>query len=279
MDQHSVKTPRAIAHLKAFQPRPSAATYHRMASAPWQYREGGRVSPRRLLPTPALRAAAVVGLILILVAVVWTTPSLRTAAQEILDSLFNRAGTDSIVIEYPIVETPSGTLAPEMAETFYSVRAAETATGIDIRQPGIDLGQFSLSGVTINHTLQTTWLIYNAPGRYLSIYERAADLGWLDEGLVGATAQITPVEFLDANGVTLHGEYVEGGWLPTTDPTPVGGDRMQEPAEWTTQTTQRRLRWQDSDRVYEMVAFGGNGDLPDRDLSLDGLIAIAASMR
>lgn len=226
-----------------------------------------------------MRFAAALGLILLLGVIIWATPPLRTIAQEVLDSLFNRSASDTQVIEYEALPTSEATISPTVAETFNSVTEAETATQIDIREPSGNMGILGLSGVTINHELQTVWLIYNAPGRYLSIYQRPAELGWLDEGTVGASAQVIPVEFTDADGVTRHGEYVEGGWLPTADATPTADGMMQEPAQWTSDTTQRRLRWQDDDLVYEMVAFGGSGDLPDRDLTQAGMVALAASMR
>ena len=233
-----------------------------------------RVLPIRRYLRPLLATAAAFSL---LSALVLTVPPLRALAQEIIDSLFNRAASDAQVIQYDVHPTPISMISPSVAETFSSVTDAEKATGIDIRQPTITSTSYALSEVAVNHSTQTIWLTYNAPGRNLSIYQRPAQLGWLDDGLVGSSAQIIAVDFDGANGI-ISGEYVAGGWLPTTDPTPTGDQSVSQGTNWSTDIPQRRLRWQDANWVYEMTAFGGDGDIPDRDLMQDDLIAIAKSM-
>lgn len=236
-----------------------------------------RLLHRRMPVKRVVRAlSGIAAMLALVIGLVLAVPPLRTWAQEIVDSLFNRAPADTQVLEYEVVPTPINTIAPSVAQTFDSIAAAEAA-GIDIRQPGIDLSPYQLSGVTVNHETQSIWLTYNAPGRYLSIYQRPAALGWLSERLVGASAEIVTVDFGGENGI-LGGEFVQGGWLPTTDPTPEGGDTVSQSADWTTETSQRYLRWQDANFVYEMTAMGGSSDTAATWLSLDDLIAIAKSM-
>lgn len=271
-----------IKRLQHFQPRPSQRAYRQMAAdAPWLQSNSERIDTMQTLSftRPVRLAAAAILIVVIAGAIIWATPPLRSLAQEILDGLFNRSADDTLVIEREPYPTPAGTISPERAQVFDSVQAAEVATGLDIRQPGIDLSPYLLSQVAVHHVMQTQWLTYNAPGRYLSIYQRAAELGWLDEGLVGASAEIIPVTFENANGETITGEYVAGGWQSSAAPVTTDDGMVRESAAWSGMSAQRKLRWQDGDRVYEMVVFGGGGDTADQDLTQEDMIMIAASMQ
>ncbi len=278
MDAYNDEEKEIIRRLQGFQPRPGSSAYQRMAQTPW-LKAADRKKSLMTLPRAFRVTLTALIMLVVLGLLVWVTPPLYSLAQEIIGSLFNRAADDSQVLEFQAAVTPASPIPASVAQTFASVNLAEAATGIDILQPTIDLSPYTLSGVTVNHEMQTTWLIYNAPGRYLSIYQRAAVLGWLDEGLVGASAEITPVTFENINGDTLHGEYVTGGWQVTAEPTPIGGETVQQPVEWASASAQRKLRWRSGDFVYEMLAYGGNGDIPGSDLMLDEMIALAASMK
>ncbi len=223
---------------------------------------------------PVIGIAAALALVTILAL---TVPPLRALAQEIIDSLFNHTAGNTHVIEYAVEPTPINALSPAVAETFSTVAEAETATSLDIREPDISLSPYELTQVAVNHETQTVWLTYNTPGRNLSIYQRPAGLGWLDDGLVGSSAQIVPVDFGGVNGI-LSGEFVAGGWIASTDATPTGDNTVAQGTSWSSDVPQRRLRWQDANLVYEMTAFGGSGDLPGRDLMQEDLITIAKSM-
>lgn len=264
--------------LKHFQPRPSQKAHKRMSSTPWMLNKETGLRTNSL-SRPFQVAATVVFIMLSVVIVVSVTPPLRSLAQDIIDTLFNRTKSDNRVVEYRVEPTPVNTISPSIAQTFYSVDEAERVTGIDIFQPTIDLSPYSLTGVSVNHQTETVWLTYNTSGRYLSIYQRPSALGWLDEGFVGASAEVATVHFENAVGITITAEYVVGGWKPLAEPTPINDQTVEQPQEWSSESVQRKLRWRDEHFVYEMVAFGGKGDIPRRDLLLDDMIAIAASMK
>ena len=263
MDHYTEEEVAVIKQLQRFEPRPGLRAYQTMATAPWTKPPGKTHVISALVHSPFVqRAAAAVLITVIASTVVLVTPPLRLRAQEVLEVLFARAGSNTIAVENQAVPTLAGTIPPSVAQTFYSIEAAERALGNTIRTPQIDLTPYTLSGVTVNHETQTVWLVYNAPDRYLSIYQRSAELGWLDSALVGANALVKTVEFETLSGTAVQGEYVQGGWRPDSEQT----------ASWTPETTQRRLRWQDGQLVYEMVMFG------DDLASEDDLVAIASSL-
>ena len=276
MDQQHEES-QVIKQLQRFRPQPSKQAYGRLAQAPWVRQ---RQHARKTGSSQVVRLIAITCLAMMTIgAVIWATPPLRSLAQEIINQLFNRMPSDTRVIEYeagpPVATTPLS-----VAQTFLSVEEAEAQTGIDIREPQIDIKPYVLTGVTVNHETQSAWLIYNAPGRYLSIVQRTAALGWLDDGLVGASAQVEVLEFEVADGTIATGEYIAGGWRPTSKPeTQADNGSVREPAVWTDETPQRRLRWRDTQFVYEMVTFGGDGSIPRRDLMRADMVEIAASMR
>jgi hypothetical protein len=273
---HEREEDAVIEPLRQFRPQPGQQAYARMARAPWAVNSPRR-TPDSILPRYLRVALVTLAVAVIAGMVVWFTPPLRSFAQDVINRLFNRANADTQVIEIN-VGPPVSTVAPSIAETFGSIARAEAQTGIDIREPTLDLHPYQLTGVTVNYETETVWLIYNAPGRYLSIAQRPAALGWLDAGIVGVSADIEAIRIETGNG-TLTGEYVEGGWRVTAEPDQeTAGDTMQETAVWTDESPQRRLRWQDAELLYEITAFGGGGDSPRRDLLRDDLIAIAASM-
>jgi hypothetical protein len=273
---HEREEDAVIEPLRQFRPQPGQEAYARMARAPWAVGAPRRTSDSAL---PRYLRVALVTLAVAVIAgmVVWFTPPLRSLAQDVINRLFNRAEADTQVVEIN-VGPPVSTVAPTTAETFRSIARAEAQTGIDIREPQLDLHPYQLTGVTVNYEMETVWLIYNAPGRYLSIAQRPAALGWLDAGIVGVSADIEAIT-IQAGDEFLSGEYVEGGWRVAAEPEQeTAGDTVQETAVWTDESPQRRLRWQDAALIYEITAFGGGGDIPRRDLLRDDLIAIAASM-
>lgn len=278
MTPQTEKEKRVIETLERFQPRPGMHAYQHMAHAAWSSSGRRRTSPGVFLFCRFWLPVALSALLIVLaVATIWVTPPLRLMAQEVLDSLFNRAPHDSIVLEYQAEATEVSTVPAHYSST--SIAEAELVTGLNFPEPTVSLIPYTLTQATINYETETIWLTYNTPGRYLSIYRRSVALGWLTDAVVGASAEIIPVEFEGPDGETIHGEYVAGGWQPSADPTSGSGETVQQPADWTAQSAQRRLRWQDANYVYEMVAFGGDGDLPGRDLMMDGMMAIAASIR
>lgn len=253
---------RMINALTQFQARPSPQAYQRMSQAPW-------LAPQKTATRPLVMVAVTLLLLVLLTGLVWVTPPLRTLAQDILDHLFRRAPENTAILG---IDSAAPTNVPaSVAETFGSVARAAARTGRKIYQPDSALVPYPLTGVTVNHSLEAAWLIYANTDGYLSIYQRSAALGWLDEGWVGKDATIIAVTIKTAAGIELKGEYVEGGWALEGTPTPSADDVSQVPANWTTQTAQRRLRWQTSDTCYEMMTF-------DPDLGMAEMLKIAASM-
>lgn len=248
--------------LTQFQARPSPQAYQRMSQAPW-------LAPQKTTPKRMVTVAATLLLLVLLTGLVWVTPPLRTLAQDILDHLFRRAPENTTTWE--IDSTPPPNVPASVAESFGSVARASARTGLKIHQPDSALVPYPLTGVTVNHSLEAAWLIYAHADGYLSIYQRSAALGWLDEGWVGKDAPIIAVTIKTAAGTELKGEYIAGGWALEGTPVPSADGVSQVPANWTTHTAQRRLRWQDSDTVYEMMTL-------DPDLGLVEMLKIAASM-
>jgi len=243
---------------QALHVQPSEAAYRRMATAPW-FTPSTTVIRRRI--------AAALLLLIVLSGLVWFTPALHSLAQNVLDWLFKRASTETTW--WTIDATPTTPVPASVAETFGSVAAAESQTGQKIYQPDFSLIASPFTGVTVNHERKAIWLIFAGDSRYLSIYQRAAQDGWLDEGLVGQTAQITSVIITDWAGRQWQGEYVAGGWVLQT---PTQAPATKTAANWTAQTAQKRLRWRTDTTVYEMMAL-------DPDLTLARMVEIAASMR
>lgn len=265
MEEHTPKEVVIAEQLQRFTPRPSQDAYQHMANAPWYVKQERKFTVIMKSVPRAARLTSISLLVAIIAgAIVWAMPTLRSFAQELLDNLFNRAESTTIVVE-PIQDPPPVVeILPSVAQTFYALDEAEAAIGMDISTPQTGIAPFELSGITVNHESQTVWLIYNAPERYLSVYQRAVGLGWLDEGVVGPEAAVEAVEFVNIAGFTIHGEYVAGAWQQVE-----GSDT----ATWTMETTQKRLRWQDDQWVYEMVMFGSSA------VTAQDMIAIAASMQ
>lgn len=280
MEQHTQEEAEIVEKLRQFQPTPSAQAYTRMAQMSWNTNGEHTIMNRFLRSRTAKTTVAGLVAVLMMGIVVWSTPSLRTLAQEFIETLFNRAESDTTVVEYNTAP-PSATISASVAQSFSTIAELEAAIGHDVIKPSIAINGYQVMNAAINYENQTVWLSYTAPGRNLSIYQRDASLGWLSEREVGASAEIIAVEITRADGTVLHGEYVNGGWwidADSTDATPTGENTVQQPAEWTNNITQRVLRWQDENQVYEMVSFGGSGDTPDIDILLDRMIEIAASM-
>lgn len=263
MQTHDSSNESDIANaLSQFQARPSPQAYQRMSQAPWH-------APHKTATRRMVTVAAILLLLVLVTGLVWVTPPLRTLAQDILDHLFRRAPENTTTWE--IDSTPPTNVPASVAETFGSVARAAAQTGRKIYQPDSALVPYPFTGVTVNHSLETAWLIYANADGYLSIYQRSAALGWLDEGWVGKDAPIIAVTIKTAAGTELKGEYVEGGWALEGTPIPSADGVSQVPANWTTQTAQRRLRWQASGAIYEMMVL-------DPDMGLAEMLKIAASM-
>jgi hypothetical protein len=214
-----------------------------------------------LVRTLAYAAAAFAALVVLTL----TVPPLRVLAQEVLDSLFNRAPADTIAFETPVVvdvnPTPiaeaifatPGTLADVQAQVDFTLKAAAylpegyTFYSASVDAPGL---------VTLS---------YVRGGYMLNISQsRVADAQAFE---VGATAEIQTVEI---NGVAA--EYVEGYWFAEVNHE---GDQAELRGRvWDGNGNYQQMRWQQDGIVYWMHSVIGSGT----DLPLDEWVAVAESL-
>ncbi len=256
--------------VQALAAEPSPEFYQRMAKMPWKRSTSTWVA-KRLMTAAAVFAA--------LTLTVLAVPPLRMFAQEIIDTLFRRAESNTTTFEYD----PAATDSPQAAFQFNGIEAAEAAFGIDMLAPTLEIEGYQIGQVYFDADEQTYTLEYTAPpGRGLLIMGSAVSDDPNDVPLIGADAPITPVEITTPRGV-FAAQYVIGLWAVDAAavdirPTPNAEGLIEQEAEWIPDASLRRLRWQEAGWFYEVIAMGGSGDLPDRDLMQDDLIALAESM-
>lgn len=249
---------------------PGSRFYVRMAGAPWK-QPAGKSPLRHVLIGTAVAAA--------LALVVYVVPPLRALAQEIIDELFVRADSDNTTFIHEAVHEPID-IEPEYS-SFATVEQLKAAIGSDILFPATDIPGYSLESIVYTPEVESIVALYEGPpgrGLVISLYTPGSHLDIY--GTVGQSAQVTDV-ILDEGNRDISGSYVEGSWVvyPTEMvPTPQSDGLVEQPAEWLNTSPARRLRWQFDGWVYEITAMGGSGDLPDRDLMLEDLIAIAESL-
>ncbi len=200
---------------------------------------------------------------------VWTVPSLRIIAQQVLDSLFNRATSDTHVFTYnnsypTIASTPIPRTFSEAQSIvrfrIYEPKRVPVAFGLPIITAGPSEIDFE----------------YTLPGRYLTVSEQLNSNGWQINGVIGASAKTVKV---DVGGIV--GEYVEGGWLSitTTTPMPEQKGTATDTGLWQPDFSVRKLRWQNGQILYEITARGGSPDIRDEYVSMSDMISIAQSLR
>ena len=201
-----------------------------------------------------------------LVVLTLTVPPLRALAQEVLDSLFNRAPADNLVFETPIVvdlrPTPvsqavyatPGTLAEVQAQVDFTIKSpAYLPEGYEFYSASVDgPGLVTLS--------------YVRDGYMLNISQsRVTDAREFE---VGATADVQVVEI---TGVSA--EYVEGFWVADMEST---GDQVEIQGRiWNGAGNYQQMRWQQDGIVYWTHSAIGSGT----DLPLDEWIAVAESLQ
>lgn len=257
--------------VQALAAEPSPEFYRRMAAMPWKRSTSTRIA-KRLMTAAAVFAA--------LTLTVLAVPPLRMFAQEIIDALFRRAESNTTTFEY----NPAAAEDAQAALQFNGIEAAEAAFGIEMLAPTLEIEGYQIGQVYFDADEQTYTLEYTAPpGRGLLIMGSALSDDPDDVPLIGADAPITPVEITTPRGV-FAAQYVIGLWAfnaPPSNviPTPNAEGLITQEAEWIPDASLRRLRWQEAGWIYEVIALGGSGDLPDRDLMQDDLIAIAESMQ
>jgi len=225
--------------------------------------------PRFAIPVSRARRITVAAALLLGTFLsVWTVPSLRIIAQQVLNSLFNQAASDTHIFSYdntlPIISSTP------ISKTFSE---AQSIVQFRIYEPKGVPAAFGQPEITADATEVN--FEYTLPGRYLSISEQLNTNGWQINGLIGASAKIIKV---DIDGIA--GEYVEGGWMSiTTSPTPEQSRIGTEVGVWRFDIPTRKLRWQDGQVLYEIAERGGSPDIRDEYVSMSDMIAIAKSLR
>jgi len=273
-----------ISYLEAFQPHPSADYYHRMETAPWTAPEktglrfpnfvnwltGMSNSFRR----PRLRVAlASTVLLLVIVLVTLTSPTLQAVAQKILHFIVP-APTDELTLQMTV--QPLGTQEPLNAEERYplSLTQAEVLAGYPLRVIAQLPEGITLTGAQYNPNLHAVTLRYAGTRRTLLFTQHP--VGDITEyATVGASA---PVEMVIVRGVP--GEFVTGGWIATDandriQATAAPGTQVSLGVYWDPTLPQRILRWQEGNILYEILSTKtAQGITIDK----DELIAMAESI-
>ena len=210
--------------------------------------------PRFAIPVSRARRITVAAALLLGTFLsVWTVPSLRIIAQQVLNSLFNQAASDTHIFSYdntlPIISSTP------ISKTFSE---AQSIVQFRIYEPKGVPAAFGQPEITADATEVN--FEYTLPGRYLSISEQLNTNGWQINGIAG--------------------EYVEGEWMSiTTSPTPEQSRIGTEVGVWRFDIPTRKLRWQDGQVLYEIAERGGSPDIRDEYVSMSDMIAIAKSLR
>jgi hypothetical protein len=227
--------------------------------------------------TRGVRIASIaVAVFVILVITTLTIPPLRTIAQEVIDSLFNRVTSDQETVE--LGERGIIQLVPYF---FGTVEEAEAKAGFDIRAPTLLPEGLTLHDVTYSPEEQLVSLNYFTGT--LQVLQGPLENGWSDNPVlsVGASADVIPVEFSGANQ-TVTAEFVKGFWKDIS----VEAQFVLSPSdeatlfdmEWRSDSPICRLRWQENDMLYELWSWGGRfGDACQ--LGMEELVDIAESMQ
>lgn len=222
----------------------------------------------RKIPVARRALTFAIGLMLI-VAAILIIPPLRAIAQEVIDELFHRAANN-----YAYVPGGSGDggTAP-----FSTIEQARSVTSFTLRVSTQIPASYALSSISAGQRSAT--FIYSSPGRELMITQQTAQGGWVNNGLIGASATVVRVPISTANG-QVTGEFVEGEWIiPATPLNSTANPGSTPTTLWLSSPPIRRLRWQDGNILYEIIARGGSPDLPDTYIGEQKMIALAESLR
>lgn len=256
MKEHESDEMEIISVIQAFQPSPTEQFYRQIAAMPWN------VEDKR----PIRRWLLVAASITLIVAAFLTVPPLRTLAQDVIDSLFNRADGDAKTNTY-IAVAPDAEYDP-----YSSLEQAAAQTSFPVSTPTIMPDGYFFEGAVWDSDQSAIFLsyIYGGGGRSLQITETTHAEIFRE---IGASTNIENVQIGD-----LTGEYVEGEWVVYDRPQGEAGETVTEEATWNPTAPSRRLRWQHGDITYEIWALGGSEDDPAY-IGKEAMIEIAESMQ
>ena len=273
-----------VSYLEAFQPHPSSDYYHRMESAPWTApKKTGLSFPNFVnwltgignsFRRPRIRVAlASTVLLLVIVLVTLTSPTLQAVAQKILHFIVP-APTDELTLQVTV--QPLGTQEPLNAAERYplTLTQAEELSGYPLRVIAQLPEGISFTGAQYNPNLHAVTLRYAGARRTLLFTQHP--VGDITEyATVGASA---PVEIVIVRGVP--GEFVTGGWMATDandriQATAAPGTQVSLGVYWDPTLPQRILRWQEGNILYEILSTKtAQGITIDKDI----LIKLAESI-
>lgn len=266
MDQHSEEETVIVERLQRFQPRPSQTAYQRMANAPWVNLKE-TTSIMQIVSRSRRTRIVLAALVMTVVAstVVWTTPSLRAVAQELLGTLFNREASSMISVE-PFDRANPGDTA--LTDTLREVSTVENQAGFVVRQPQSIPPGYIFAGAGYTESRHAVSLVYIRPGAELTVTQQPveyAEYGLLTDGNSGIGPD-APVETVQIGDIA--GEYVAGTWVMTSD----------NQAVWQANVSSQRLRWQEDNMIYEIFVNGGSSDTGSG-LDRNTMIAMAVSLQ
>ncbi|MFN8372600.1 MAG: hypothetical protein U0694_06950 [Anaerolineae bacterium] len=223
-----------------------------------------RVRPRVLhLRTLGVAAAAVLALLLLTL----TVPPLRTLAQDLLNLLFNRTDSNTLVYETPVsYDIQPTAVGSSIYSPSTSVEAAESQAGFDIRVPALLPDGYVLVDVSYDVVAQQTSLFYMRSGIGLVIVQIPSASAYPLN--VGASANIVRVSI----GGSI-GQYVEGNWI--VNPRIEGTTATVSESSWDSDFPFQQLRWEQEGFVFWMMSVAGQHS----DLTLDDWVQIAESLR
>jgi len=232
------------------------------AAAPANVRVLALPRVQRLRPL-ATAAAAVLALLVLTL----TVPPLRTLAQELLNLLFNRTDSNTLVYETPVSYDIQPTVVGGVAYVpSTSVEAVEALAGFDVRVPSVMPEGYTLVDVSYDEVANQTSLMYVRSGIALVIVQIPSASAYPLN--VGATAQMVSVPIGDSVG-----QYVEGNWI--AEPQIEGTTATVSESSWDSTFPFQQLRWEADGYVFWMMSAAGQHS----DLTLDEWVQIAESLR
>lgn len=261
---HNASEENIIRQLEQFQPRPTPQAYRRANETPWSSRDKHGVpnmTTQTLLRVRPLRLIVAALLIVIaLSAAIWFTPPLRSWAQDVLNSLFNRAESNTITV------APSNGSGAEVA--LQDIASVQAASGFEIAQPAYVPDGFTFSGAGYTPDRHAASLFYDRPGAEFVITQQPAqyaEFGLLTDGASGIGPD-APIEIVQLGDISA--EYVAGAWIMTSE----------NQAVWNPNAGFQRLRWKSGTMIYEILTAGGSTDTGSA-ISKDQMVAIAVSLQ
>lgn len=209
----------------------------------------------------AYAAAAFAALVVITLSV----PPLRLLAQEVLDSLFNRAPADNIAFETPVaVDLRPTPISQAVYATPATLTEVQSQVDFPVKSPGYLPDGYEFYSASVDGPGLVT-LSYIRGGYMLNISQSLVSDAPVFE--VGATADI---QALEINGSPA--EYVEGYWIADVEQS---GDQAEMQGRIWQDGGYQQLRWEQNGIVYWMHSVIGSGT----DLPLDEWIAVAESLQ